>query len=97
MMTYFSAGRPWKDEERLKDIGARVQKSGHIVVEDPAAELQTEPSSRELTSLPHNFYGDSLWDGAPDQRVGVTPCPVMQSNASACAFPASMPLLCNDH
>ena len=76
-MTCYSAGRPWKDEERLKEIGARLQKSGHIVVEDPAAELQTEPSFRELTSLPQNFYGNSLWDAAPDQRVGITPCPVI--------------------
>lgn len=92
MMIYSSVGRPWKDEERLKEIGARLQKSGHIVVEDPAAELQTEPSSRELMSLPQNFYGDSSWDGALGQRVGVTPCPVIQVNLCARATMHSLSL-----
>ena len=87
-MTCYSAGRPWKDEERLKEIGARLQRSGHIVIEDPAAELQTEPSSRELTSLPQNFHGNPLWDAAPDQRVGVTPGPDSRRNVWARARPA---------
>ena len=69
--------------ERLKEIGARLQKSGHIVVEGPAAELQTEPSFRELTSLPQNFYGNSLWDATPDQRVCVKSCLDVQSTPYA--------------
>ena len=65
-----AAGRPWKDAERLQGIALQLQRSGHIVVEDPASELLTDPklAGLELPPLPQVF-GSAMWEGAADGQV----------------------------
>ncbi len=60
----------------MKDIAQHLQKSGHIVVEGPQAELQTvpKPEGRELPALPQ-IFGGAMWGGASDEMVGVSAPP----------------------
>ena len=76
----------------MKDIAQHLQKSGHIVVEGPQAELQTvpKPEGRELPALPQ-IFGGAMWGGASDEMVGIVApsdlCPIDGSEhdqGSAC-------------